>query len=78
MCTCKHGTEVGATGRQDHPVSRHFNAACYQLDVTQQFLTEQGQVTQKKTRSEVNTCAAGAWTQKHPSRQVLGDGCQQM
>lgn len=39
MCTCEHGTEIGTTRRQDHPVSWHLNAPCYQLDVTQHFFT---------------------------------------
>lgn len=44
--TCEHGTEVGTTRRQDHPVSWHFNASSHQLDVTQNLLTE----TRSKTK----------------------------
>lgn len=34
MSTCEHGTEVGAAGCQDHPVSWHFDTPRHQLDVT--------------------------------------------
>lgn len=46
--TCEHGTEVGTTRRQDHPVSWHFNASSHQLDVTQNLFTE----TRGKTKEQ--------------------------
>lgn len=38
--TCEHGTEVGTTRRQDHPVSCYFNTSCHQLDITQYLFAE--------------------------------------
>lgn len=41
-CTCEHGTKVGATGSQHHPVCGHFHVSRHQLDVTQHLFTGAG------------------------------------